>query len=197
MLRRRYYSLSLPEGKEESGRERRKLPAEACTSTGGGSQISWPCRVYSVPSPSNKRERARVRGVLRDRRSIHHIRNNARQLRRNQTDAERVLWMRLRNRQLCGAKFRRQNPIGLLVADFRCPQQQLVVQLDSGQHAAEVVADKKRSRFLEEQGYQVLRFWNHEVLRNLDGVLERISELLSNPHPGPLPGRAREKNATR
>lgn len=113
--------------------------------------------------------------------------NKARQLRRNQTDAERVLWARLRNRQLRGAKFRRQHPIGPFVADFACPQQQLVVELDGGQHAVEVAGDQKRSRFLEGQGYRVLRFWNHEVLNNSDGVIERIAEALSCPRLDTLP----------
>jgi adenine-specific DNA-methyltransferase len=113
------------------------------------------------------------------------VRQRARQLRRNQTDAERVLWARLRDRQLCGAKFRRQHPIGPFVADFCCTQRKLVVELDGGQHSIQVSADQKRSSFLENQGCRVLRFWDHEVLRNTDGVLERIAEALSNPYPLP------------
>ena len=75
-------------------------------------------------------------------------RQRARQLRRDQSDAEQALWARLRDRQLCGAKFRRQHPIGSFVADFCCPQGKLIVELDGGQHAARVAADQKRSRFL-------------------------------------------------
>jgi very-short-patch-repair endonuclease len=120
-------------------------------------------------------------------------RQRARQLRRDQTDAEQRLWAKLRDRQLGGAKFRRQHPIGYFVADFCCPQRKLVVELDGGQHAEDVAADQKRSRFLEERGYRVLRFWNHDVLGNTEAVLERIAEALSNPHPYPLPGRARAK----
>jgi very-short-patch-repair endonuclease len=111
------------------------------------------------------------------------IRVKARQLRRDQTDAEQTLWARLRDRQLCGAKFRRQHPVGPFVADFCCPQRKLVVELDGGQHAEEVAADHKRSRFLEEQGYRVLRFWNHDLLQNTEAVLERIAEALNDPHP--------------
>ena len=85
-------------------------------------------------------------------------RERARQLRRDQTDAELALWARLRDRQLCGAKFRRQHPIGPFVADFCCPQGKVIVELDGGQHADDVAADQKRSRFLEEQGYRVLPF---------------------------------------
>jgi very-short-patch-repair endonuclease len=120
-------------------------------------------------------------------------RQRARQLRRDQTDAEHRLWARLRDRQLGGAKFRRQHPIGPFVADFCCPQGKLIVELDGGQHAEDVAADEKRSRFLEAQGYRVLRFWNHDVLQNTEAVLERIVEALNDPHPCPLPGRARGK----
>src|SRR5262245_13829853 len=124
------------------------------------------------------------------------IQVKARQLRRDQTDAEQRLWARLRDRQLCGAKFRRQHPIGPFVADFCCPEGKLIVELDGGQHAQEAAADQKRSRLLEVQGYRVLRFWNHDVLGNTEAVLERIAEVLSDPHSSPLPGRAREnKNA--
>jgi adenine-specific DNA-methyltransferase len=69
----------------------------------------------------------------------------------------------------------------------------LVVELDGGQHAVEIAADSKRSRFLEAQGYRVVRFWNHDVLKDTVAALERIAEALSDPHPCPLPGRARVK----
>ena len=138
-----------------------------------------------------------MREFLSESRGMKNIRVKARQLRRDQPDAEQTLWARLRDRQLCGAKFRRQHPVGPFVADFCCPQRKLVVELDGGQHAEEVAADHKRSRFLEEQGYRVLRFWNHDVLGNTDGVLERIAEALSDPHPFPLPGRARVKEGLR
>ena len=124
---------------------------------------------------------------------MENIRVKARQLRRDQTDAEQTLWARLRDRQLRGAKFRRQHPIGPFIADFCCPEGKVIVELDGGQHAEKVAADQKRSRFLEGQGYQVLRFWNHDVLKDTNAVLERIAEVLSDPHPFPLPGRAREK----
>ena len=122
------------------------------------------------------------------------IRVKARQLRRDQTDAEQTLWARLRDRQLCGAKFRRQHPVGPFVADFCCPQRKLVVELDGGQHAEEVAADHKRSRFLEEQGYRVLRFWNHDVLQNTEAVLERIAEALNDLTPALSLERARVKS---
>jgi len=104
----------------------------------------------------------------------------ARSLRRNATDAEALLWSRLRNRQLCGAKFRRQVAIDRFIADFLCFEAKLIVEVDGGQHGAE--ADATRTAFLEAQGFKVIRFWNHEVLGNLNGVLETIAAHLP-PHP--------------
>jgi very-short-patch-repair endonuclease len=134
-----------------------------------------------------------VRELLSENRGMKSIRVKARQLRRDQTDTEQRLWARLRDRQLYGAKFRRQHPISPFVADFCCAQRKLVVELDGGQHVEDVAGDEKRSRFLEERGYRVLRFWNHDALQNTEVVLERIAESLSYPHPCPLPGRARVK----
>ncbi len=111
------------------------------------------------------------------------LRNRARQLRRQQTDVETKLWIRLRDRQLCGAKFRRQHPIGPYIVDFCCPDRGLVVELDGGQHAEQTLADQARTRFLEADGYRVVRFWDHEVLDSMDTILEEIVRLLSNPHP--------------
>ncbi len=106
------------------------------------------------------------------------VSRNARSLRANQTEAEALLWRRLRDRQLAGAKFRRQVPIGPYVADFVCYASKLVVELDGGQHAENVEADTTRTAWLEDRGFRVLRFWNHDVLANPDGVLERILEAL-------------------
>lgn len=98
----------------------------------------------------------------------------ARDLRQRMTDAERLLWSRLRRRFL-GIKFRRQYPLGPFIADFACPAKRLVIEVDGGQHL-ESSADEGRDRWMRENGYQVLRFWNHDVLTNVDGVLERIWE---------------------
>jgi very-short-patch-repair endonuclease len=119
-------------------------------------------------------------------------RQRARQLRLNQTDAEGKLWTVLRARRLSGAKFRRQHPIGSYIVDFCCLEYALVIELDGGQHATQVEADQNRTIFLEQNGYTVLRFWNHEVLQNIEAVVTQITEALKNPHPGPLPRRARE-----
>ena len=103
----------------------------------------------------------------------------ARKLRVNQTDAETVLWNRIRNRQIDGHKFVRQGPIAGYVCDFVCRERLLIVEVDGGQHN-ESAADVIRDRRLAEDGYRVLRFWNNDVLGNLEGVLAKIqSELLS------------------
>ena len=106
----------------------------------------------------------------------------ARQLRRNQTDAERLLWSKLRNRQLEGRKARRQYVIGPYIVDFVFLEDRLIVELDGGQHAEQVEGDAQRTAWLEMKGFRVLRFWNHEVLGNLEGVLEVIRRALPEKH---------------
>ncbi len=117
--------------------------------------------------------------------------DRARRLRRDQTDAERKLWLRLRDRRLNGWKFKRQVPIDRYIADFCCTDARLIIELDGGQHTTSEEADAKRTAFLESCGYLVLRFWNNDVLKNMDGVLEEILASLpqapSAPHPDPLP----------
>src|SRR3546814_146406 len=97
-----------------------------------------------------------------------------RKLRRNPTDTERELWQSLRGKQLDGAKFRRQHPFGDYILDFACIERKLVVELDGGQHAESTKYDDWRTRQLEQAGFAVLRFWNHEVFENREGVLEVI-----------------------
>jgi very-short-patch-repair endonuclease len=107
---------------------------------------------------------------------------NAQRLRREMTDAERKLWSALRNRQVEGAKFRRQQPIGPFIADFVCQEHRLIVEADGGQHSGSI-ADDRRTGFLEGKGYRVLRFWNNDILSNFDGVVQVIAAALSTPHP--------------
>ncbi|MEO7151416.1 MAG: endonuclease domain-containing protein [Burkholderiaceae bacterium] len=134
----------------------------------------------SIPSDSlsRSRERARVR---------------ARALRRSSPDAECLLWQRLRDRQVAGAKFRRQRPIGPYFADFACLEQRLMVELDGGQHfeAAAEEADARRTKALNALGFTVLRFTNHEALAETDGAVLAIYNWLlayrADPHPNPLP----------
>ena len=102
----------------------------------------------------------------------------ARSLRREGTDAEAVLWRRLRDRSLAGRKFRRQHLVGDYVVDFVCLDARLVVELDGGQHDRDADAASTRTAVLERRGFRVLRFWNSEVLTNLDGVLEAIARTL-------------------
>jgi very-short-patch-repair endonuclease len=108
----------------------------------------------------------------------------ARQLRRNATIAEQRLWYRLRSRSLYGMKFVRQEPIGPYIVDFVCRKHRLIIEVDGGQHC-ENVRDVIRDRWLLEHNYRVLRFWNNDVIRNIDGVLETIASAL--PHDGPAP----------
>ena len=107
----------------------------------------------------------------------------ARSLRHNQTDAERLLWSRLRNRQVLGLKFRRQLAIPPYIADFCCEEKNLIIELDGGQHAETTERDANRSRFFALRGYKVIRFWNNEVLTNLSGVLEAIVGHLGSTDP--------------
>ena len=100
----------------------------------------------------------------------------ARALRATPTDAEARLWHILRNRQLDDAKFRRQAQAGRHVPDFVCEAARLIVELDGGQHNAET--DAPRTRILEANGYTIIRFWNHEVLDNTEGVAEEIRAML-------------------
>jgi very-short-patch-repair endonuclease len=102
----------------------------------------------------------------------------ARRLRANQTDAETVLWNRIRNRQVDGHKFVRQVPILGYICDFVCRERRLIVEVDGGQHN-ESAADVIRDRRLTEDGYRVLRFWNNDVLGNIEGVLTAIQIELS------------------
>ena len=103
----------------------------------------------------------------------------ARQLRRNQTDAEKFLWSKLRNRQLNGYKFKRQVPVGIYIADFLCQEAMLIVELDGGQHAEQQDYDQRRTHWLQSQSFRVLRFKNNDMLANVDGVCLALIEALS------------------
>ena len=102
----------------------------------------------------------------------------ARRLRSAPTDAEIRLWSRIRREQLDGFRFRRQQPIGPYVVDFFCPAAFLIIEVDGGQHATTEAQDTARTKWLEDRGYRVLRFWNHDVLTNTDGVVVMIRGVL-------------------
>jgi len=118
----------------------------------------------------------------------------ARRLRKHSTDAELHLWRHLRGRQIEGFKFRRQQPVGKYVVDFVNLEKKVVVELDGGQHAVDP-GDKIRDEWLRAEGYRVLRFWDNQVLSNLEGVLENIRDSLLTPHPDPLPQGERVNNS--
>ncbi len=115
------------------------------------------------------------------------LKTNARHLRKNLTDAERRLWSELRLRQAGGFKFRRQFPIGRYIVDFACPERKLIVEVDGGQHSEQINYDTDRTRWLESQGFRVLRFWNNEIQTNLEGVKETIYNALEAKGQPPTP----------
>ena len=116
------------------------------------------------------------------------ILGNAKALRSHQTEAEQRLWYHLRAHRFMELKFKRQKPIGRYIVDFVCLEHQLIIELDGGQHVEQEAYDRQRDAWLRQQGYTVLRFWNHDVMQNLDGVLEQIRCTLS-PGPSPMNGR--------
>lgn len=107
----------------------------------------------------------------------------AKQLRRNMTDAEKLLWYRLRGHRFAGAKFKRQQPLGNYIVDFVCFEFRLVIEVDGGQHL-DNSDDLQRDDWLRDQGFEVLRFWNNDVLGQTEAVLEKIYQMIT---PSPLP----------
>lgn len=103
----------------------------------------------------------------------------ARQLRSEMTDAESYLWQSLRSRQIHGLKFRRQHPVGKFILDFACIEAKLIIEVDGGQHNEMQIQDNQRTAWLEAQGWKVLRFWNNEVLQNIEGVLVEVLNALA------------------
>jgi very-short-patch-repair endonuclease len=101
-------------------------------------------------------------------------RGRAKSLRREMTDAERRLWMALRGHRFQRLSFRRQAPIGPFIVDFVCHRRRLIIEIDGGQHARKPAHDIQRDAWLASKGYRILRFWNLDVLRNREGVLETI-----------------------
>jgi very-short-patch-repair endonuclease len=123
------------------------------------------------------------------------LRSNARALRKNSTDAERILWSEFRGHRLNGASFRRQVPIANYIADFVCHAAKLVIELDGGQHYSDgqEAADARRSAIIEAKGFRVLRFSNHDVMTNRAGVLEVIATALAERAPTLTLPRKRER----
>jgi very-short-patch-repair endonuclease len=111
----------------------------------------------------------------------------ARKLRKRSTLTECHLWRHIKNRQIDGFKFRRQQPMGRYIVDFINFEKKLIIEVDGGQHAVNASYDKERDRWLRSEGYEILRFWDNEVFDNLEGVLTRIRQHLLPPHLNPLP----------
>ena len=143
-------------------------------------------------------------GLLQRRRTGEEARSftgAARELRARMTDAERKLWFALKDRRFAAFKFRRQVPVGPYIADFLCFELRLIIEVDGGQHA-EPVRDVERDNWLAHNEFRVLRFWNGDVLQNLEGVLTSLAEQLDRtPHPTsrsretpPSPARGEGKN---
>jgi very-short-patch-repair endonuclease len=141
---------------------------------GAGSRSPSPGR--SLRSRPTSPARGEGKGALvgEDRRRL------ARELRIRMTDAERKLWYTLRDRRFAGFKFRRQVPIGRYIVDFVCFEERLVIEVDGGQHA-DSLRDQRRDRWITANGFRVLRFWNNEVLTNLEGVMTVLAQALKVP----------------
>jgi len=102
------------------------------------------------------------------------------------TDAERRLWSKLRSKQLMGLKFRRQHPLGPYIVDFVCLEKNIIIEIDGGQHVLDVDKDSSRDEWLKSEGFEVLRYWNNEVLKETSNVLDDIQRRMPD-HPPPTP----------
>ena len=130
-------------------------------------------------------------------RPVDHRVPRARALRHDPTEAEKKLWQAVRQLTPGRSHFRRQATIGPYFADFACHQTRIVIEVDGGQHA-ESTADERRTAFLEANGYRVLRFWNHDVLANIEGVFDVISEAVAcgEGPPPPTPPHPRSRKSS-
>jgi very-short-patch-repair endonuclease len=159
-------------------------------------------RADSFPSPLAGAGAARRRRGAGE--GARNLTKAARALRSRMTDAERKLWFALKDRRFEAFKFRRQVPVGPYVTDFLCFESRLIVEVDGGQHA-ESARDAERDAWLEQNAFRVVRFWNNDVLRNLEGVLISLAaELNKTPHPAsslrstpPSPARGEGKKDAR
>lgn len=117
------------------------------------------------------------------------LRTWAREMRTGMTDAEALLWRLLRDRRIEGAKFRRQHPMGRYILDFYCVEKKLCIELDGGQHSDAAGYDVQRDQWLSEQGIRVLRFWNNQMLKETESVMEMIYMTIieSKKNVTPLP----------
>jgi very-short-patch-repair endonuclease len=122
---------------------------------------------------------------------LHRTSNNskkAKSLRKNMTEEERILWSKIRNKQIGNIKFRRQEPIGNYIVDFVSFEKKLIIEIDGGQHntSKNIEYDTKRTKYLKEMGFDIIRFWNKDIRNNIEGVITKIVEHIS-PSPRPSP----------
>jgi len=170
-LKKFIYSLKIWFGKSGAG----LLRLNPCT----GPEPKNACHPHPVSPPQGGGDKTSGGSGRVD---MNDLVNLSRNLRKRQTDAENLLWRHLRGKQLHGLRFRRQQPIGRYIADFVCLEKRLILEIDGGQHAIEKEKDEERSDWLITEGYSILRFWNNDVLTNLEGVLETIRlNVLSDP----------------
>lgn len=123
---------------------------------------------------------------------------NAKDLRNNSTDAEKLLWKHLQKSQLNGLKFRRQQPIGKYIVDFLCCSEKIIIELDGGQHNDDfkIEYDIKRDKFLQNEGYEVIRIWNNDIYGNIEGVMEYLNNITKNHPPLTPPLKGGEQDST-
>ncbi len=116
--------------------------------------------------------------------NVQKLKARRRELRDHQTDAEKVLWQRLRSKSLCGMKFFRQYSVGMYILDFYCPKTRLAIEVDGEQHMENEAReyDEIRTDYLESLGIEVIRFWNNEVIENIEGALQKIVERITPPN---------------
>jgi very-short-patch-repair endonuclease len=135
-----------------------------------------------IPPLKTKRGRG---GVMKFLRNDPELKQRRRELRRNQTEVEKTFWSHVRNKQFYGIRFVRQYSIGPYILDFYCPTVKLAIELDGGQHNQKesLEYNATRSEYLREQGIDVLRFWNHEVLLDIDSILAKIAGIINRHNP--------------
>ena len=143
----------------------------------GGMGSHGPSPVRSLRSPTSSPARGEGKNGIDKSSTTPQMRRRARALRINMTDAERRLWYALRDRRFAGFKFRRQVPLGPFIADFVCFEERLVIEVDGGQHA-DSLRDRRRHRWFAANKFRVMRFWNNEVLSNLEGVMTMLAQAL-------------------
>jgi very-short-patch-repair endonuclease len=106
------------------------------------------------------------------------LKKQSRQLRKTQTDAERLLWFKLRGKQIAGYKFYRQFAIDMYILDFYCPAKKIAIEIDGSQHMNNIKYDQQRTSHLEKYGIRIIRFWDNEVFKEADQVLDRIYQII-------------------